>query len=239
MPEAWGYECPSCGQEFVWRAAHAGRKLTCRCGQVLSVPAQPDPGTYELESDAASGHTPPQPASAPARVLPYQQQGVRYATPIEVLGMERIRDLYLPIVTISLSVVTLALREAVTSGAPSPLADAIKYLGVLVVWKVSVLMLAIVVASKLLDVGFGFVPLAVLKVGAIALGPLAVWSAIGWTFGGAPSAEVVGWMFSIPVYWGLFSYLFELDFRETLICVVLTTLLNWLAFMVIRVWLGW
>src|SRR5688572_25227657 len=34
------FSCPNCGNEFVWEARYAGRRLSCPCGQVVVGPTR-------------------------------------------------------------------------------------------------------------------------------------------------------------------------------------------------------
>lgn len=67
--------CPSCGKNYTYRAELAGKKVKCKCGQVIPVPASPphdDGGLYDLAPDPELAK-----ATAAARktVMPRQQSG--------------------------------------------------------------------------------------------------------------------------------------------------------------------
>src|SRR5205085_1166190 len=84
-------------------------------------------------------------------------------------------------------------------------------------------------AIKLMDIAFGAPLPALLKVCAIAIGPGAIGTIIAYFVGGIGGAFAGGGV-SVILYYGLFTYLFDLAFSETL---MLSTLI-WL----VRMWLG-
>ncbi len=66
------FACESCGKQYPLKPEYAGRKVKCKCGQVLTVPAdaEVDDGTYDIAEPAALAPQPPKPkqsvSSAPA-----------------------------------------------------------------------------------------------------------------------------------------------------------------------------
>lgn len=62
--------CPSCHREYGWQEKFAGKKVRCKCGQAISVPAlAEDDNTIPLamDDDALSLHKTPSPRSAKAQ----------------------------------------------------------------------------------------------------------------------------------------------------------------------------
>ena len=56
MEGALTFSCGSCGRKHPWKKQLAGRQGKCKCGQILTVPSEPDPvdvDTYDLSELAA------------------------------------------------------------------------------------------------------------------------------------------------------------------------------------------
>ena len=75
--------------------------------------------------------------------------------------------------------------------------------------------LACFITARILQGSFGYLNTAILKLAAI------------FVFCGAVAAVVpyVGWLISLPVYWGLLAWLFELEVAE----VVVLTIVLWVV----------
>ena len=192
-------------------------------------PDQPAPARLQIRTEvigAAAG--PAATAGAAQRVLAYQNPGVRAAETVEQFN-PRQRDFYLPISLIVVGAMITFIKLCWGATTPGEIARALGQVGIHFAWEIIVTLVAIVVSAKLLDVGFGTVGLAILKLGAIAIGPLGLWYLV-WLAVPTASGGVVGYMLSVGLYWWLFSYLFELDFRETLICVTIATLFRWMSY---------
>lgn len=60
------FACESCGKQYPLKPEYAGRKVKCKCGQVLTVPAdaEVDDGTYDIAEPAAPAPQPPKPKPA-------------------------------------------------------------------------------------------------------------------------------------------------------------------------------
>src|SRR5690348_16638707 len=57
MDEVAGFSCGACGKQYRWKPELAGKKVKCKCGTPISVPA-----------------TPPAPGGAPKRPVPTSGQ---------------------------------------------------------------------------------------------------------------------------------------------------------------------
>lgn len=87
------------------------------------------------------------------------------------------------------------------------------------------------ITAPLLGVSFGPFTLAVLKLAAVNVFTLGI--SMTLEFGGVP-----GWLtYSLvaPIGWGLFKWLFQLEFTETMIVLVLTWLIQWMAQMTVLI----
>jgi hypothetical protein len=185
-------------------------------------PDQPPAARVQIKTDVVGA------GAGPQRVLAYQNPGTHAAERIEEYN-PRQRDYYLPISLIIVGALIVFIRLCWGATTPRQIAVALGQVGIHFAWEILVTLVAIVVSAKLLDISFGTIGLAILKLGALAIGPLGLWYLI-WLAVPSDSGGVVGYLLSVPLYWWLFSYLFELDFRETLICVTIATLFRWLSY---------
>ena len=214
---------------------YAGRKFACGCGRVMTVPlpAAPDEEvTYEIaaEQSPPAQHSVHPPAIDRAkRVLAYARPTTAPAQVIADLAPTR-QDLNLPAALIVFGAAFTAIKLCWGATTSGEIAGALGTMGLRFTWEIGVTLFAIIVAAKLLDVCFGTIGLAILKVGAIAIGPLGAWFLV-CTIIPSDSGAILGYMLSVAMYWWLFAYLFELDVRETLICVVLATAFPWLSYL--------
>ena len=60
--------CPHCGQELRAHDQHAGKKVTCKCGRLVTIPGGVHPDLVDLfRTDLQKGETPPQKAGTSAK----------------------------------------------------------------------------------------------------------------------------------------------------------------------------
>lgn len=230
------FSCPGCGQQFKWRPELAGRKLSCSCGQLLKVPDldQPAIESYELSGeespparhaiDVVGNEVKPVPVLSYSRIPPHRQ------TDPPLLASSRFRDFHLPIGTIVVSALVLLLITAsvVRLGLWAPhriLADLSLRLG----WDIVVTISAGAVLARIIDVHLGLLPVAILKLGAIAVARSTIWAMFGVTVGNV-LGDFAGFLVSLPVFAWLLSYLFELDVRDTMLGVTFITLVRWISY---------
>jgi hypothetical protein len=81
------------------------------------------------------------------------------------------------------------------------------------------------IVAPLLGITFGTIGLALLKLAAINMTTLAI--VMNVQFSGGPT--IVGYGIATLVMWGLFKWMFELDFNETMISVTVIDLIQFLA----------
>src|SRR5262249_42975164 len=66
------FACPGCGTRYTWKPEIAGKKVKCRCGQVMNAPATepgsttPKPVAPDPKPAASAPKPPPLPPSPPA-----------------------------------------------------------------------------------------------------------------------------------------------------------------------------
>ena len=87
------------------------------------------------------------------------------------------------------------------------------YAGVYLGFNVVVGILALFIAAAVLDIDFGMLNTAFLKLGAVFAAPVAVGMLI--------PIPIIDLFASLIVYWMLLAWLFELDGRDLVICVLI------------------
>lgn len=81
------------------------------------------------------------------------------------------------------------------------------------------------IAAPLLGVSFGDIRMAILKLAAINTLTLS----IAITAGQGGAHPLLGQVIAAPIGWGLFKWLFDLDFSETLFVLTLIGVMQWIA----------
>jgi hypothetical protein len=81
------------------------------------------------------------------------------------------------------------------------------------------------IVAPILGITFGTIGLAILKLAAINMTALAI--VMNVQFSGGPT--ILGYAIATPVMWGMFKWMFELDFNETMISVTVIDLIQFLA----------
>ena len=237
------FSCPACGQRFIWRPHYAGRALSCRCGHTMSAPSAE---TYDLADeetssaryvlmvdDAGVPSLEPAPPRAPpveeTSSLPYEIAKRNEAQALRASWIEgsKVKDLIIPALLVLCGTMATYARMGVFTGTREEVVRAFGRVGAYASWNIVLMLVGIILAAKVLDVGFGLVPQALLKLAALTLGPLGVWQAVAQACGGGVVGEIIGWLISVPVYWWLFGWFCDLDFRETMICFLLITMRRW------------
>jgi len=89
----------------------------------------------------------------------------------------------------------------------------------------------VLITSKLLSIGLGTIPTALLKVAAIALAPGAISSILSNNFS---SGWVFGWVISVTLYYLMFNKFFDMDMMETMVCaVIIWVMRTWVVYMLV------
>lgn len=273
------FSCGECGKSYTWKAELAGRRVKCKCGKPLTVPAQdPAAAMYEAPPEgfddlyalaeekvvqAAPAFVRPQAAGAAAvagggggRLIPaaaaapspargggaggksalvgYAQLGSKkrgggeeYVRGENVFW-NPVTDLYVPAALILLGTFLSFFEIRVVLGLQS-IPMAIGAVGVLTIVNVTFGFAGILIATKLLDLGLGPIPVAALKTAAAAILPAAAASLVGSLLGFF--GMYIAWVISFILSLIIFINLMDMDYFETCIC----TTIIW----VIRTWVGY
>jgi hypothetical protein len=145
----------------------------------------------------------------------------------------RFRSLYLPLILIAvglgLSMLNATLLAKQAGGGPVTASVVL----VLTIGMIAIdgvlLFIALMLAVRLFDMGFGAVGPAMLKIVAIAMGPGAVGGIAAYFAGGGMNGFFVASIVSMILYYVLISVLFELDLGEVISLVTLIYLIENLA----------
>ncbi len=186
---------------------------------------------YDLADEPPPRAAVAQPA---ARVLTYQnrvaaKEQAYHAARLEPTRVESRKHVWLPIGMIAFGTVVTYLW-LVLGGADLSWNAALWHLSAHVALNSVYMLLALFVASRLIDNGFGLASQAVLKVGALAVGPLGLMAVVSWVLGDGDGAVLLGIVLSLVVYWWLFGWFFELDFREAFITLMLVFMIRIIGF---------
>lgn len=178
---------------------------------------------YDLSPSSAQIAAAEPPA---AKVLSYQRPNTANVQVAQtVIEGTPIKDFWLPIGLIAFGTIGVFIHAFDLAPEADTFYVAVRSLGLDLTWNVVLMLIGIVIAAKMLDIGFGRVEQALLKLAAAALGPAGLAGIIAAITGGV-SGEVVGFFVSVPLYWWLFSYLFDLDFPDAFISLLLISILK-------------
>lgn len=138
-------------------------------------------------------------------------------------------NLWLPLGLIVLGLVVRFIEQMYFSGdATAGAIRAVIYVGVDLALTIPMLLAAMIIAVKLLDVAFGPLVQALFKLAAVVLGPAAIGAIISYLIGDLMGLFVGGFA-SFCIYWALISVLFDLDGMEALNLIVIITVLKYIV----------
>lgn len=284
--------CTVCDRKYRWKPQLAGRKMKCKCGQVIVMPIQPDDIDYmfamaktensptrqtsncpscgtRLKSGAAlcisCGHNLKTgdvvqtainaPAFGAAASAPMEEPvGGIYANAMasrkKALGFhstndpatERRKHVYIPL---GMAVVSFIILCVSSTFLGDTLISSVTEQGISLAVMIPILLLGLFTGAKFLDIGYGPLNTALLKLAAILLVPDACFILIFVLFGSSGMlfgsfavmlvGGVLGWAMSIIVYYFLISYLFDLDPNDTFKTVIALFLTKLLLGIIINV----
>ncbi len=249
MSDASRFSCHGCGKSYSWKQELAGRRVKCKCGQVMTVPQTPpgqeDPDElYDLApagDDVQSAFSklrsttaalPPSQPSVIANAVPlaYQQgptQRERERMSSATL-MDMKRDVHVPVALLiagfALYVSYYAVRYNLGGGGLLAVGIGV---GLLTAFKAALLVgFAFAVAGPL-GVSFGGIWTAVLKLAAIAVfsDGVATWIDAGVAKMAGGAGGMFSGMMSFPIvlgiFWVLLIYLFSMDPGDSWLVVML------------------
>jgi hypothetical protein len=236
--EAERFSCEACGKTYRWKEELAGRRVKCKCGHVMTAPQTPPTPPDDLYEMAPEPEKPrpmrPATMAAPAAAAslrPAKSSSVlQYRTPPKadrntaaVIEAQPIKNLYAPIALVVIgTIIEFALVMAGTQNRLIGFAAAAMIVGVLMVLNVTTMLIGILIAAKIGDMGFGHPLHALLKLSAIAISVPAIYDLFSYI----THVSYVGWVLSLIAYWTLFMWLFSLEWTEARIVVIIIWVLN-------------
>ncbi|MGA2497770.1 MAG: hypothetical protein ABSH20_08520 [Tepidisphaeraceae bacterium] len=229
--------CPSCGKEFAWQPHLAGRRVACTCGTVFQAPAVPPPpvaDAYDLIEE------PPVASSLPAQpVLSYESKEVvkaeRRRIRDRILEQWRIRDLWLPISLIVLGLackLMVPLTHATDGGLRAAVVMGLVGLGT--AFNVLVMLAAVMIAARLVDLDIASPIQTVVKLGLMFVLAASAGGLIANLAHFDGLGVAVGVHAVILLYWVLFALLFKAGLTETMMTIAIMGVLQ--AILNVGVW---
>jgi hypothetical protein len=240
------FTCEACGKTYRWKQELAGRRVKCKCEHVMIAPMESPAAVEDLYEMAPEPNkprpmrqpvvtvVPPPPKRAAASVRPATAASaflLQYRTaPVLSGGADAsliegapLKDLYIPIGLILVgTIVEFAIVMLATHNRLIGFVAASVIVGVMMALNVTTMLIGILIAAKAGDMGFGHPLQALLKLSAIAISVPAIYD----LFAAITHVSYVGWMLSLIAYWSLFMWLFDLDWSEARIVVIIIWLLN-------------
>lgn len=137
---------------------------------------------------------------------------------------QNVRDIWVPVGLVVLGFAVAILQQMMFSPTPLGIMSAVIAVTVQLVVYVPLLLVALFLAVKLLDVSFGSLWTGLLKLMAVVLGPSAVGAIVAVASApliGSLMGSLTGSVVSVAFYWGLLMFLFGLDLGETFMLVVI------------------
>lgn len=219
---AGGYRCPSCSSSMPAGAVICPNcQLDMRTG--VRMPAMAGGGAAGGVAAAAGAYAN---TTRAARVLAYGGGGAGAASHAERASRDvafeggKFRSLYLPIGLIVLGVLFYFGQVAFSNNRLAAGVMIGMVFGRVVMDSV-LIFVAMMIAVKGFDMGFGAFGPAVLKILAVAMGPGALGEMIEKMVGGGIGGILIGAFVTIVLYWTLIKVLFNLDLGETFLFIFL------------------
>jgi hypothetical protein len=260
-------ECSGCGKRFSVAAQHAGKRGKCKvCGAIVAIPTPAQPAQEDDLYDFAPGANVPAPQPAPlpqvaaaeppvlaySRLAPKRAGQAARFDPSDPFEGNKFKNLYLPLALIAGTALFNFLTEGLSShNATVGMVAASVQMVIKLVVEIPVMLIACLLAVKLLDAAFGPLGPAIIKLSAIALVPDAAQDLIilaAYVIGHASGnpreipvdtmlGAIIGWVLSLIVYFRLFIYFFDLELGEAYRLIIFVwfvrLFLGWLVIMVV------
>lgn len=146
------------------------------------------------------------------------------------------KEMILPAILIAIGLLATLVEARIVLGAFDILAMGV-FVAVSTVINLVLIFVALLVASKLLDLGLGEVGPALLKIAAVAILPSAIGGMINASTGFI--GGMLAWAVSLALYFLLLYNLFDMDGQEMMItAVIIWFMRTWVAYFVIMAILG-
>lgn len=235
--------CGACGKRYAWKAALAGRKVKCGCGNVILIPAAESDDPHD-EYEFAASPAEPQVAGPPAggladvvlnrlgRIPPPKS----LAPDPEKLAADRKlqkimepnlwRDTAVPMMLLGAGL-ALSFYEVMHASRrpPDSMAGAAPLVAIRAVASMVLCLGGIFLATTCFDVCLlGSFKSCMLRLCAIAVAPSAVYGVMCYAIGDV-AGSATGTLLAVSLYALLFYFLLKLDLKDTAICVIVAWIL--------------
>ncbi len=247
------FSCGGCNKTYAWKPELAGKRVKCKCGQILDVPQATAQDEEDALYDLAPSEEPVKPKRPAARPIPAtagatpaaQSNSAMLAYQSAPTGRDRMsaqtlmemkRDVYVPVALLAAGVILYigcyAFRYHLTG-----FGIAVTGIGLLLLTALKAALMigfALVLATPL-GVSFGGIWTATLKLAAIAVFcdgvtawiDLAVTKMTGGVFNnGGIFYGFISWPVALGIYWSLLIYLFSMDPGDSWTVVVLLAIFD-------------
>jgi hypothetical protein len=232
------FRCTKCRASYPWAQEHVGKLTKCPCGHVLKVPAQPVEGAVARTKTVKPPQPPPIPAAEaesanvpaflrmPAADPTVDQLDAQTEVELAATGQygedpsarfkpDPVRDLHAPMALLVAGiVVTFICFNTGGSAIGSVVA------GIATMFKVGIsaiiFLIGGLIAARMSGITLGPLGPALLKLAGVSVFPAAVADLVTTMLGGDMAVACLGNGVGILTCWALVSYLFRLDFANTL-----------------------
>jgi hypothetical protein len=210
-----GYRCPSCGNDLpVGATVCPNCSMDMKTGRKRAAQGARSNGV----AAASAGFATSKRGGASGKALSIK--GGKYDEPKTrgFADFSKTRDIYLPAGLVAAGVIVYVIQMVMGSAGDSETeAFGRKIVLVSVITDVFLMFVAMMIAVKFLDMAFGGLGPAILKLFAISLGPGAAGEIVAGVVG--KNNEIMGWvaggLVALVLYWTLIKVLFNLDAGET------------------------
>lgn len=243
------FQCGGCAKNYKWKPELAGKKVRCKCGQIIDVPTgvatdpPSDQGMYDLAPDtepsvpsragrimagSLANAGPAVAAAVPMAmpVLPYQRPGAVGSPPGRRQShgdmLNQIGD---PIkdlyVPIGLMLIGVVLAYVhFLAQRRASFSSATVYIFGTTIVNLVFIFLGLMVAVKWMDLSLGPIGTAAIKIVGVAVFPNSLSLILGGL--GFAGAGFIGWSVSLIAIYSLLTYFFEMDLMEAIItdCII-------------------
>jgi len=231
--------CSKCKKGYAWYADFAGKVARCTCGAVIQFPhTDPKPKdplaiaflprTIEEKSNGIAPMELPKDDLDP-KILAERRALAEFFDDDVPMPVDQMRDVHVPFVLLAIGLLLVSWQIA-------DLIEGKSYGGFVVVGYVIVKLielglslLGVMAAGKLMGIYFGRPKIAFCKLSALQIAPAAIGAMITAAMGDDAVGQVVGIGSFILLYWGLFSFIFQIKAWQTLVCVACVLLVEVLA----------
>jgi hypothetical protein len=231
--------CSKCRKGYAWYADFAGKVARCTCGAVIQFPhTDPKPKdplaiaylprTIEEKSNGIAPMEVPREELDPKILAERRALGEFFDDEVP-MPVDHVRDVHVPFALLAIGLLLVSWQIADFIEGKSYGAFVVVGFVVVKLIELGLSLLGVMAAGKLMGLYFGRAKIAFFKLSALQIGPGAIGAMITAAMGDDAVGQVVGIGAFILLYWGLFSFLFQIKAWQTLVCVACVLLVEVLA----------